>query len=606
MSLLQELKRRNVLRVGAAYLAGAWLLIQLVNEILPLFGFSDAPGRIVVILLAIGFIPAVLIAWAYELTPTGIKRDLGGRHSLSREHGTTRNFDRAVIVVLALAVALFAVDRFVFDPARDAEELQIATERARAEARLESYGDKSVAVLPCADLSEAGDQEYFADGIAEELLTLLAKSPELRVPARTSAFSFKGKDATVAEIAATLNVAHVLECSVRRSGNRLRVTTQLIEAPTDTQLWSETYDREVGDVFAIQDDIAAKVVDGLEITLLGPKPTVAETSPEIFELYTLANYVNESRSSTVAQRLPEMRERLEQAVRDDPDYLPIRLTLARTYNRLLAIYVREESERQELLQAINETVRAIYENWPDDPDAITRYGYYLATVNGDLEAGAREVQRAHNLDPYNLSTLRAAAEIAEMLHRVTLAVDIQEYVLRRDPFCTQCRNTLIRLYLAAEQFDRAKAVYEDALGLDLELGDEGRLWYSLVLLATDEAEEGLSEFQQLPDPYRLIGSTVANHALQREDEFERGFAQIRGMLGENNPGLAQIYVWMNDLDSAVEIWDAQPSLSPAMFGDDLVRNRMSRHPRWPELATRAGILPDPFEHVAFDIEVPEI
>ena len=152
--MLRELKRRNVFRVAAAYLAGAWLLIQLVNEILPLFGFSDAAGRVVVILLAIGFIPAVLIAWAYELTPTGIKRDLGDDPSLLREHGSTRNFDRAVMVVLAVAVALFAVDRFIFEPARDAEELQIAAERARAEARLESYGDKSVAVLPCVDLSE--------------------------------------------------------------------------------------------------------------------------------------------------------------------------------------------------------------------------------------------------------------------------------------------------------------------------------------------------------------------------------------------------------------------------------------------------------------------
>jgi adenylate cyclase len=210
LSIIGELRRRNVLRVAAAYLAVAWLLIQLVNEISPLLGWTEAVGRTVLIVLAIGFVPALIVSWVFELTPEGLKRDSALDRSAPTDRRATRRFDRAIMVVLSLAVVLFAFDRFVLDPARDEANIRAATERGRSEARLESFGDKSIVVLPFRDMSEGGDQEYFSDGMTEELLNLLSRIEDLRVIARTSAFSFKGKDTRVPEIAEQLDVTYVL------------------------------------------------------------------------------------------------------------------------------------------------------------------------------------------------------------------------------------------------------------------------------------------------------------------------------------------------------------------------------------------------------------
>jgi adenylate cyclase len=283
MSFFAELKRRNVIRVGAAYVVLAWLVIQVAETIFPLFGYGDAPARIVVVVLAIAFIPALTFAWAFELTPEGLKKESEVDRSQSVTPQTGKKLDRVIMVVLALGLAYFAFDKFVLHPQREAAkdeqfagQVERAKQQGRTEALVESYGDQSIAVLAFDDMSQAGDQEYLSDGIAEELLNLLAKIPELRVISRSSAFSFKGKDLPLTEIAQQLNVAHILEGSVRKAGNRVRITAQLIEARSDTHLWSETYDRELNDIFAIQDEIAVVVVEQLKLTLLGAAPHVQE------------------------------------------------------------------------------------------------------------------------------------------------------------------------------------------------------------------------------------------------------------------------------------------------------------------------------------------
>ena len=260
MSFLEELKRRNVVRVAAAYLALAWLVVQIVETLFPMYGISDAVARTVVSLIGLGLIPVVILAWVFELTPEGIRRDAEADHDSGAARRAGRNLDRAFIVLLALGITYFAVDKFVLDPARDEAELEAARQEGRAAAAIETFGDKSIAVLPFVNMSSDPEQEYFADGISEELLNLLAQIPELRVISRSSAFSFKGKDVDIPTVARQLNVAHVLEGSVRKAGNTIRITAQLIEAGTDRHLWSETYDRTLDDIFAIQDEVAAHVV----------------------------------------------------------------------------------------------------------------------------------------------------------------------------------------------------------------------------------------------------------------------------------------------------------------------------------------------------------
>ena len=193
MSFLNELKRRNVLRVGAAYIVAAWLLIQVAETIFPLFGFDDTPARLVVIVLSIGFIPCLILSWVFEITPEGLKRDADVDRDHSITQVTGKKLDRIILVVLALALAYFAFDKFVLDPARDKTKVETALQQGRTEALVETYGDLSIAVLPFVNMSSDPEQEYFSDGLSEELLNLLTKIPELRVTSRSSAFSYKGQ-----------------------------------------------------------------------------------------------------------------------------------------------------------------------------------------------------------------------------------------------------------------------------------------------------------------------------------------------------------------------------------------------------------------------------
>jgi TolB-like protein len=238
MSFLAELKRRNVIRVLIAYLAAAWFLIQIADTVVPAYGLPDSVVGILITLLAIGLVPVVITSWVFEWTPAGLKRDADVAPGESIAPQTGNTLDRIIMLVLALAVGFFAFDKFVLDPGRDAE----LAEQVRADTRIESFGNRSIAVLPFVNMSSDPEQVYFSDGVAEEILNLLARMKELRVISRSSAFVHRG-EVNIQEVAKALNVSYVLEGSVRRSGDQVRVTAQLIDARTDSHVWSDTWDR---------------------------------------------------------------------------------------------------------------------------------------------------------------------------------------------------------------------------------------------------------------------------------------------------------------------------------------------------------------------------
>ena len=261
-----ELKRRNVVRMAGLYLVGAWLLVQVAGTVLPMFGAPEWLPRSIVILLAIGFLPALIFSWAFEMTPAGLKRDEDVRPEESIAPQTARRMNRMIIAVLVLALGYFCFDKFILTPRREAA-LVAATEKsmaARPSAESKSaVSAKSVAVLAFANLSDDKGSEYFSDGISEELLTVLQKIPGLHVAARTSAFSFKGKNATAQEIGQKLGVAHLVEGSVRKAGDIVRIAARLTHAETGEQLWSENYTRDLKDVFAVQTELAQTIVGQL-------------------------------------------------------------------------------------------------------------------------------------------------------------------------------------------------------------------------------------------------------------------------------------------------------------------------------------------------------
>jgi TolB-like protein/Tfp pilus assembly protein PilF len=264
LKLFEELKRRNVIRVGIAYAVAAWVVLQVFDVVGEILALPEWGGRLILAMLVVGFFIALILAWAFELTPQGVKRESEVDRDHSQASGSGGKIDRVIIGLLALAVVFLLGDRFLsVEPEPESTVVSTLDEQvAEASGLYDSIG-----VLPFANITNDPDQEYFSDGIAEELLNALAKLRNLKVAARTSSFSLKGKDLDAIEIGNQLKVDTVLEGSVRKSGTRLRITAQLIDAANGYHLWSETYDRELTDVFAVQDEITEAIVAALKVHL---------------------------------------------------------------------------------------------------------------------------------------------------------------------------------------------------------------------------------------------------------------------------------------------------------------------------------------------------
>jgi TolB-like protein len=273
MSLYHELKRRNVFRVAIAYLALAWLLTEVSGTLFPAFGIPDWGVRFVVIVFALGFVPTLIISWVYELTPEGIKREADIVRDASITHLTAKRLDVFTIGLIVVALAFILADRLWLSP-RLAEQAVPSTtvmtdsvQTAEPETTEPQYPAKSIAVLPFTDMSESQDQGWFADGLTEEILNALVRTPDLMVSSRTSSFAYRGAQTPIPRIASELGVAHVLEGSVRRTGDRIRVTSQLIRASDGFHVWSENFDRSTEDVISIQEDLAINIAKALKTTM---------------------------------------------------------------------------------------------------------------------------------------------------------------------------------------------------------------------------------------------------------------------------------------------------------------------------------------------------
>ena len=497
MSFIGELKRRNVIRVGVAYLAAAWLLIQVVETLFPIYGLNDAHIRIVIALLAIGFPLVLIFSWVYELTPEGIKleRDVDRTRSITGHTG--KNLDRAIIVVLVLAVGFFAVDKFVLDPARDAKREVAVAQQARSQALTESYGDSSIAVLPFVDMSAESDSEFFSDGISEELLNLLSRIPNLRVISRSSAFSFKGKDFTIPEVAEKLNVALVLEGSVRRFGDDLRITAQLIEARSDTDLWSETYDRKLIDVFAIQDEISAAIVDALKDQLdldVGAAPTATVTTNlEAHDAYLRGLYL-------IQQRSPDAKKGATQefmkAVSLDPDFAPAHAELAIAIALGGLVGLMPPDERMTKLRHHAEKALEL------DPDLAEAHAAMSWSLNGSGrdDQVVEHLRRAVEINPnYALAYLWLAHYVEEMADRFAMT----EKALHLDPLSRSANFGYVNGLIARNRLDEADrqiekfAVIEPGGATILRgelssLGGHWGAWALAYLEATDNQPDSLA------------------------------------------------------------------------------------------------------------------
>lgn len=476
MSLIAELRRRNVFRVAAAYVVVGWLLTEVLTTILPELGAADWIARAVKLIFAFGFIPAIVLSWIYEITPEGIKRE----HDVVRDETATQRGAKKLDYVTIAAVILGIIFVATFS-ARQAEN---------SVTRGQAVSDASVAVLPFVNMSNDKDNEYFSDGLTETLLHMLAQVPGLKVAARTSSFAFKKQDKTVVEIANALGVAHVLEGSVQRVGDRVRITAQLIRAADGFHVWSETYDRTLDDIFGIQDEIAGKVGGELSASLLGTAAApyfvvIATSDADAYDLYLQAISERDTYSFgglKAAERL------LKGALTIDAEFLDAKSELANNYLQQIETGLMDGDEGYPQIMA---TIEQVLEVDPDNvmARAIKIYTETAISLQKGIPQAAFDAIDALNAlvveDPKQLQVRIFLTRLYQRTQQSGRALPLMQAALVLDPFNPRIHYELGIILSALERWDEARTALQKSLeiepaqpnalailaGIDLQTGD---------------------------------------------------------------------------------------------------------------------------------------
>ena len=472
MSIVRELKRRNVIKVAVAYAIVAWLLIEITATVFPILKLPDWSVTLVTAFVLIGFPLALLFAWAFEITPEGIKREKDVDRSQSITHITGRKIDYIIIAALVLALGFFTFDKFVLGPSRDAELVRATTEAVTEQATetdIAETAGKSIAVLAFTDLSPEGDQEYFSDGISEELLNVLAKIPDLRVAARTSSFQFKGENRDAIDIGQRLNVALVLEGSVRKAGVQIRITAQLIDASNGFHLWSETYDRELANIFAVQDEIAAAIVGALrkylELGVEAAPRVIAAANTEAHDAYLRGRYLVVQRTrATIDGAVREF----EKAIALDPDYALGHAELANATLLLIHDQYGALTDTEAIARAAPHADRAMALDLTL-AEAHAATGHVL-WVQENLEEALTHFEQAIQINPnYSIVYNWMGALLNDELGRYAESFAKFEMTLRLDPLSIPTTGNYVSVLIDQNRLDEADRKLEKLASIAPEL-----------------------------------------------------------------------------------------------------------------------------------------
>jgi TolB-like protein len=586
----------------------AWLIVQVAETTFEAFGLGPETLRFVIIVLAIGFLPVVIASWIFEWTPEGFKLDKDVDTSGPGSARSHRLLDRAIIVCLTLAVGVLAYDKFVLDPGRDEARERKAADVARSEAVKGFYGDRSIAVLPFINLSSDPEQEYFAEGISEEVLNLLARIRELRVISRSSAFAFKGKDLEIPEIARRLDVGHVLEGSVRKAGNMVRITAQLIEARTDTHLWSETYDRELENIFEIQDEIAGDVARNLELALVNPLPRSRVTDPEVIALTAQAKQLSERRDANLGLNMEAL---LTRALELDPDYVPALewMSIAIWFLQDDGVISREEKRERD------EQVRGrIRELDPQNAVLVVAEAWDTAYIERDLEKAASLFTKAVSRDPANSNLVRIASVFARYIGKLDAAEQLGKHAVAIDPLCYQCLYQLSRTYLYTGEYARAKETRERYLAL----GTGGRLHHALMMMLQGQYENAIelveTRFEegdpQVPEVLVWGIQSMAYHSLGRSEDSDAALRLILEWEDEEDRSwiLPDVLAWRGDTDELFQLLFEHSDSNLQHYGGIIFQPQYAQvrsDPRWTEWRESLGMSEERLNAIEFNPQLPE-
>jgi len=557
-SFFAELKRRNVYKVAVAYLVAGWALSQGIAQVFPVFDVSNWAIRAIVLLIIIGFPIAVVFAWFFEITPEGIKRTEVA--DATHQHSRGKAWIYIVVIGAIASIGLFLLGRY-----------SAATyNAASARAELAAIPAKSIAVLPFENLSDDKSTAYFSDGITEEILNALAQIPNLKVAARRSAFQFKGNDLDLHKIGQALGVAHILEGSLQKAGDQVRINVQLVDVKNGLQAWSEKYDRKLDNVFAVEDEIAKAIATKLRVQLTGgagqPLVTDSTNNPQAHELYLRG-------LTLLAARGPGLREAsdlFQQAVKLDQSYAQAWGALAITelilpsygLDSFDAVLPRAESAAQRALSLDSNTASAYVAvglanvfrcRWPEadqafrralvlapgDAEAVNQYAQFLSSIR-QLEPSLREIERAQQLDPLSpIIGVIHAGTLAALRHDDAAEAQIKKVITAHPEFAA-AHAWAATQYIDRKMYPQAESELRSFGKLQGQNGD------AKALLVSGMAEPG----QRAAAVNSL--ETSPDNADIRRDPILYAFYLIS--LGEHGRALDELEIFADKHNSAFMPW----------------------------------------------------
>jgi serine/threonine-protein kinase len=567
---LQELRRRNVIRVTIAYVMLAWIVAQVAELALDSFESPDWVIKTILLLLALGLPFAVFFAWAFEMTPEGLKREKDVDRSQSITGRTGRKLDLVIIAMLAAALMVVVADNYVLDdPALD-------------NAPAPSQGI-SIAVLPFVNMSSDKDQEYFSDGISEELLNLLAKIPEFRVAGRTSSFTFKGQNLNLREIGLSLGVENILEGSVRKDGDRVRITAQLIKASDGFHLWSETYDRTLHDIFAVQDDIAGKVVSALEIKLLGgsqnkPKSQFGFDNAEAYNAYLKGLfYYNKSGSDNLEKAVKHMQEAVILA--------PASAMAWAGLARALEAYSGQSpfDPADDIARARDASDKALALN-PKLPEAHLAAAEIKYHWDWDWAGAETAVDSTLALSPANLDAQLLRTNLYVTYGQLGQAEKLARDVLARDPLNDRMPRMMVKILYFGGRFEEAAEMGEQMVRDDPRMPFI-RGWLTAIYIKLGQTSTAMAHAQRAPESFvRYLSLARAHHAAGNHEEAAAAQQQLLESYGDLAAyQQAIIFAFWGDNDTTLDWLDvAYRQRDPGILEikSDIAFISLHDHPRF--------------------------
>lgn len=477
-----ELKRRNVVRVAVAYALVSWAILQFVDIIQDPLALPEWFQKVTLVFIAIGFPVALIVSWAFEVTPEGVMKTADVDKSKSVTHGTGQKINKLIIGALGLAVAFLLYDKFMLDPDQPVEVIS----EARA-------AQTSIAVLPFVNMSSDPEQEFFSDGITEEILNVLAKNKSLKVAGRTSSFAYKGQNQDLRAIGDALGVDYLVEGSIRKAGNTVRITAQVIQADDGFHIWSETYDRELIDIFAVQDEIARSVSDALQVSfgLVEGENLVTNRTDNMaaYDLYLKAKDAHKNR------HIAEALELSKQVIEMEPEFAPGWAVYAQV-ETLVPNYITFD-DPVESGGAFGKAKIAAQRALILDPNSVDALGALANVYRSQLQwAKAEEAYlRALEIDPDSPIILEDYAEFLVSVGKIKNARAVADKLISLEPNVPIYLNLFKNILLSQEEFDQSVEVSTKMINLERSVALFG-FQQLRTLRAAGEVEKGLEFFEK--------------------------------------------------------------------------------------------------------------